>query len=79
MSTERTLVWMEIRVIARALARAGEEEQLRNTLVRTLTPMRAEQGCILYELYEPRQRHRTISDRRNMFAICSKPLLKSMF
>jgi quinol monooxygenase YgiN len=42
----------EIRVIARALARAGKEEQLRNTLVEMLTPTRAEQGCRLYALYE---------------------------
>jgi quinol monooxygenase YgiN len=42
----------EIRVIARALARAGKEEQLRNTLLGMLAPTRAEQGCRLYELYE---------------------------
>ena len=42
----------EIRVIARALARAGKEEQLRSTLVGMLTPTRAEQGCRLYELYK---------------------------
>jgi quinol monooxygenase YgiN len=42
----------EIRVIARALARRGKEEQLRNTLVGMLTPTRGEQGCRLYELYE---------------------------
>jgi len=45
----------EIRVIARALARAEKEEQLRNTLVEMLTP-RAEQGCRLYELYESNNR-----------------------
>ena len=42
----------EIRVIARALAGAGQEEQLRRTLVAMLKPTRAEQGCRLYELYE---------------------------
>jgi quinol monooxygenase YgiN len=42
----------EIRVIARALARAGKEEQLRNTLAGMLAPTRAERGCRLYELYE---------------------------
>ena len=42
----------EIRVIARALARAGKEEQLRNTLAGMLAPTRAEKGCRLYELYE---------------------------
>jgi quinol monooxygenase YgiN len=42
----------ETRVIARALARAGRENQLRSTLVGMLRPTRAEQGCILYELYE---------------------------
>jgi quinol monooxygenase YgiN len=42
----------EMRVITRVLARAGKEEQLRNTLVGMLTPTRAEQGCRLYELYE---------------------------
>jgi quinol monooxygenase YgiN len=46
----------EIRVIARALARAGKEEQLRNTLTEMLTPTRAEQGCRLYELYESNHR-----------------------
>jgi quinol monooxygenase YgiN len=42
----------EIRVIARALARAGREDQLRDTLIQMLAPTRAEQGCRLYELYE---------------------------
>jgi quinol monooxygenase YgiN len=42
----------ELRVIARALARAGKEEQLRNTLREMLAPTRAEKGCRLYELYE---------------------------
>jgi quinol monooxygenase YgiN len=46
----------EIRVIARALARAGKEDQLRNILVAMLTPTRAEQGCRLYELYESSNR-----------------------
>jgi quinol monooxygenase YgiN len=46
----------EIRVIARALAREGKEEQLRNTLVGMLVPTRAEQGCRLYELYESNNR-----------------------
>jgi quinol monooxygenase YgiN len=45
-----------IRVIARALARAGKEDQLRNTLVGMLAPTRAEQGCRLYELYESNKR-----------------------
>ena len=39
----------EIRVIVRALARAGKEEQLRKTSVAMLKPTRAEQGCRLYE------------------------------
>jgi quinol monooxygenase YgiN len=42
----------KIRVIARALARAGKEEQLRKTLIAMLNPTRAERGCRLYELYE---------------------------
>jgi quinol monooxygenase YgiN len=42
----------EIRVIARALARTGKENQLRNALVGMLMPTRAEQGCRLYQLYE---------------------------
>jgi quinol monooxygenase YgiN len=41
----------EIRVIARALARTGKEEQLRNTFLEMLAPTRAEQGCRLYDLY----------------------------
>jgi quinol monooxygenase YgiN len=41
-----------IRVIARALGRAGKEEQLRNKLAGMLAPTRAEKGCRLYELYE---------------------------
>jgi quinol monooxygenase YgiN len=46
----------KIRVIARALAQPGEEEQLRNILVGMLKPTRAEQGCRLYELYESNDR-----------------------
>jgi quinol monooxygenase YgiN len=54
----------EIRVIARALARAGKEEQLRNTLAGMLAPTRAEQGCRLYELYE--------SDHKGLFYFYEK-------
>jgi quinol monooxygenase YgiN len=46
----------EIRVIARALARAGKENQLRNALVGMLTPTRAEPGCRLYQLYKSNNR-----------------------
>jgi quinol monooxygenase YgiN len=46
----------EIRVIARAVAREGKEEQLRDALVGMLVPTRAEQGCRLYELYESNKR-----------------------
>jgi quinol monooxygenase YgiN len=46
----------EIRVIARALARAGKENQLRNALVAMLTPTRVEPGCKPYQLYESNTR-----------------------
>jgi quinol monooxygenase YgiN len=46
----------EIRVIARAVARAGKEERLRHTLREMLAPTRAEKGCRLYELYESNTR-----------------------
>ena len=42
----------EIRVIARALARAGKEERLRNTLAGMLASTSAEKGRRLYEFYE---------------------------
>jgi quinol monooxygenase YgiN len=46
----------EVRVIARALARAGKENQLRDALFVMLMPTRAEQGCTLYQLYESNNR-----------------------
>lgn len=42
----------EIRVIARALAHTGREDELRDTLIEMLPSTRAEQGCRLYVLYE---------------------------
>jgi quinol monooxygenase YgiN len=42
----------EVRVIARAVARRGKENQLRELLRGMLAPSRAEWGCKLYELYE---------------------------
>jgi quinol monooxygenase YgiN len=42
----------EVRVIARAVARKGKEDQLRALLQGMLVPTRAEQGCESYELYE---------------------------
>jgi len=42
----------EVRVIARAVARKGKEDQLRALLQGMLVPTRAEKGCISYELYE---------------------------
>jgi quinol monooxygenase YgiN len=46
----------EIRVIARTLARAGKENQLRNALVAMLTPTRAEAGCRFYQRYKSNNR-----------------------
>ena len=41
-----------VRVIARAVAGKGKENQLRALLQGMLVPTRAEQGCQSYELYE---------------------------
>jgi quinol monooxygenase YgiN len=48
----------EIRVIARFVARKGNEDQLRTLLQSMLPPTRAEPGCQLYELYESDSRGR---------------------
>jgi len=48
----------EIRVIARFVARNGNEDQLRTLLQGMLTSTRAEPGCQLYELYESDSRER---------------------
>jgi quinol monooxygenase YgiN len=42
----------EVRVIARSVARKGNEDELRALLQGMLVPTRAEQGCKSYELYE---------------------------
>jgi quinol monooxygenase YgiN len=42
----------EVRVIARAVARKGKEEQVKALLQSMLAPTQAESGCKLYELYE---------------------------
>jgi quinol monooxygenase YgiN len=42
----------KVRVIARAVARKGKEDQLKELLQDMLAPTRAEPGCRLYELYE---------------------------
>ncbi len=43
---------IEVRIIARSVARRGSENQLREVLQGMLAPTRAESGCKLYELYE---------------------------
>ena len=43
---------IEVRVIARSVARKGKEDQLRALLRDMLIPTRAEPGCKSYELYE---------------------------
>ena|ERR1700722_11440790 len=43
---------MKVRVIARAVARKGKEDQLKKLLRSMLAPTQAEPGCRLYELYE---------------------------
>jgi quinol monooxygenase YgiN len=48
----------EVRVIARFVARNGNEDQLRTLLQSMLTPTRAEPGCKLYELYQSDSRER---------------------
>jgi quinol monooxygenase YgiN len=42
----------EVRVIARSVARKGNEDELRRLLQGMLVPTRGEQGCKSYELYE---------------------------
>jgi len=42
----------EVLVIARAIARKGKEDQLKELLQGMLAPTHAEPGCRLYELYE---------------------------
>ena len=48
----------KVRVIARAVARKGKEDQLRELLQGMLAPTQAEAGCRLYELYESSARGR---------------------
>jgi quinol monooxygenase YgiN len=48
----------KVHVIARFVAREGNENQLRALLQGMLTPTRAESGCELYELYESDSRGR---------------------
>lgn len=43
---------IEVRVIARSVARKGKEDELRALLKGMLAPTRGEQGCKSYELYE---------------------------
>jgi quinol monooxygenase YgiN len=49
---------IEVRVIARAVARKGNEDQVKALLQTMLAPTRAESGCTLYELYESGERGR---------------------
>ena len=48
----------EVRVIARAVARKGKEDQLKALLQGMLAPTHAESGSKLYELYESGERGR---------------------
>jgi quinol monooxygenase YgiN len=48
----------KVRVIARALALKGKEDQLKELLQGMLAPTRAESGCQIYELYESGERGR---------------------
>ena len=52
----------EVRVIARSVARKGNEDELRTLLQGMLVPTRAEQGCKSYELYESDSRGRFYLD-----------------
>ena len=52
----------EVRVIARSVARKGNEEELRALLQGMLVPTRAEPGCKSYELYESDSRGRFYFD-----------------
>jgi quinol monooxygenase YgiN len=47
-----------VRVIARAVAREGKEDQLKDLLQGMLAPTQAEPGCRFYELYESGERGR---------------------
>ena len=52
----------EVRVIARSVARKGNEDELRRLLQGMLVPTRGEQGCKSYELYESDSRGRFYFD-----------------
>ena len=52
----------EVRVIARSVARKGNEDELRTLLQGMLVPTRGEQGCKSYELYESDSRGRFYLD-----------------
>src|ERR1700747_1170052 len=54
----RSNTMTEVRVIARSVARKGNEDELRTLLQGMLVPTRAEQGCKSYELYESDSRGR---------------------
>ena len=45
----------EVRVIARFVAKAGKEEELRKLLQGLVAPTHAEAGCKIYELYESQE------------------------
>ena len=69
----------KIRVIARALARTGKEEQLRNTLAGMLTPTRAEHGCRLYEESRDALDRHTQTPHYKQLAQNSRDLLEGAF
>jgi quinol monooxygenase YgiN len=48
----------KVPVIARAVARKGKEDQLKELLQSMLAPTHAEPGCKLYELYQSGERGR---------------------
>jgi quinol monooxygenase YgiN len=58
----RLTTMTEVRVIARSVARKGNEEELRALLQGMLVPTRAEPGCKSYELYESDSRGRFYFD-----------------
>lgn len=71
-------------VVARIEARPGKEQEVRNELTKLLSPTRAEQGCLHYELHESAERpglflfYETWSDESALRAHFETPHLRNL-
>lgn len=75
----------QVVVVAKLLAKAGKEAELRQLLLGLIEPTRSEQGCVVYDLHESTEQpglfmfYEVWRQKADLQAHLERPHLKNLF